>query len=178
MTPGARLQYGRSDKVLGSQSPATAEFFYYTCSRSPWRTRNIPDGPIHTIGTICTLNFRSKWCPTSRNSECEYPNSDQHPIWQCWQVAVMPPITSIIRHPAIAAICPSVRWWAVALLDVWTFVGNSLYIIYETSHYRCFCGESPSMWWGFKGDGPATLSFGTCGNTPLLWHHIFKLCRL
>jgi len=50
----------------------------------------------------------------------------------------MPPITSITRHPAIATIDPSVRWWAVALLDVWTFVGNSLYIIYEASHYRCF----------------------------------------
>jgi len=39
---------------------------------------------------------------------------------------VMPPITSITRHPAMATIYPSVRWWAVALLDVWTFVGNSL----------------------------------------------------
>jgi len=50
----------------------------------------------------------------------------------------MLPITFIIRHPAIAAICPSVRWWAVALLDVWTFVGKYPYIMYETSHYRWY----------------------------------------
>ena len=49
----------------------------------------------------------------------------------------MLPITFITWHPAMATICPSIRWWAVALLDVWTFVGNSLYIIYETSYYRC-----------------------------------------
>ena len=48
----------------------------------------------------------------------------------------MPPITSIIWHLAIATIYPPVRWWAVTFLDVCTFVGNSLYIIYETSYYR------------------------------------------
>jgi len=50
----------------------------------------------------------------------------------------MPPITFITRHLAMATICPSIRWWAVTLLDLCTFMGNSLYIIDETSYYRCF----------------------------------------
>jgi len=75
---GARLQHGRSGGVLGSRSPATAGFFYCTLSRSPWRAQNIPDGLIRTLGMGCTLNFRIKWCPTTRNGEREYPNSDQH----------------------------------------------------------------------------------------------------
>jgi len=54
---GARLQHGCSGGVLGSQSPATAGFFYYTLSCSPWHAQNIPDGPIRTLGTGCTLNF-------------------------------------------------------------------------------------------------------------------------
>jgi len=49
----------------------------------------------------------------------------------------MPPMISITRRPAEAGIYPSVRWWAVALLDRSTFVGNYLYIMDETSHYRC-----------------------------------------
>jgi len=48
----------------------------------------------------------------------------------------MPPMISITRRPAEAGIYPSVRWWAVALLDRSTFVGNYLYIMDETSHYR------------------------------------------
>jgi len=80
---GARLQHGRSGGVLGSQSPATAGFLDCTLSRSPWRIRNIPDGTIRTLGMGCMLNFRIKWCLTTRNSERDYPNSDQHPIWQC-----------------------------------------------------------------------------------------------
>jgi len=44
---------------MGSRSPATAGFFDCTLSRFPWSARNIPDGTIHTLGTICTLNFAS-----------------------------------------------------------------------------------------------------------------------
>ena len=49
----------------------------------------------------------------------------------------MPPITFITRRSAEAGIYPSVRWWAVALLDRSPFVGNYPYIMYETSYYRC-----------------------------------------
>jgi len=42
-----------------------------------------PPGAFETSQMGCTLNFRIKRCPTTRNSEREYPNSDQHPIWQC-----------------------------------------------------------------------------------------------
>ena len=82
-TLGARLQHGCSGGVLGSQSPATAGFFDCTQSCFPWCTRNIPDVTICTLRTGCMLNFRIKQCLTTHNSECEYPNSDQHPIWQC-----------------------------------------------------------------------------------------------